>query len=205
MSDTIFRRKLSTLGRVVQERGIGWLLRAEAEKAAIWVLAKRYSFRASWHPPTFIRPYRAAIADAVNALNPEVVCEVGCGLGSILTRLKAPTRIGYDIEPGVVKAARLIRSNTIEFREGSIRDVTVPRMDVLILVNWIHEVAPEDLQRDLMPLLGKTKYLVVDAIDPDVPGYRYKHDFAFLKQHMVEVGRFRMPAEPRSFVTYQTR
>ena len=151
-----------------------------------------------------MRPYRKVVAEAINALHPGVVCEIGCGLGSILSRLDAPVRIGYDISPGVIRAARLIRTRSIDFRVGSLGDVDVPSMDVLVLVNWIHEVSPGELDAALAPLLPKVRFLMLDAIDPDNAfGYRYKHDFAFLAGKAKHLSTSRDPAEGRGFRLYE--
>ncbi len=151
-----------------------------------------------------MRPYRKVVAEAINALHPGVVCEIGCGLGSILSRLDAPVRIGYDISPGVIRAARLIRTRSIDFRVGSLGDVDVPSMDVLVLVNWIHEVSPGELDAALAPLLPKVRFLMLDAIDPDNAfGYRYKHDFGFLAGKAKHLSTSRDPAEGRGFRLYE--
>lgn len=200
----VVARKAATLRREVQSKGVVRVAKITLDRAAIFLLSKFFSFPASWHPPTSMRPYRITISKVVNELNPSVVCEVGCGLGSILSRLNAPQRIGYDIDPGVVRAARLLRSRGIQFLQGTLDSVSVPRIDVLILVNWIHEINPDNLEQLLVPLLPRTRYLLLDAIDPDNSfGYRYKHDFAFLAGRAERVSVTRHPGEGRSFQLYE--
>jgi hypothetical protein len=196
-------RKLQTFAGQARKHGLMMAARIAADRFAIWTLSKAYSFPSTWHPPTSARPYRIAIARAVNALSPLTVCEIGCGIGSILSRIKAPQRIGYDVDPGVVRAARLIRSRRIEFHCGSIADVSEPRIDVLILVNWIHEIDPDQLSKDLLPLLDRVRYVVLDAIDPGCEGYRHHHDFCFLAGRATERRRIRVTGEQRSFVVYE--
>jgi hypothetical protein len=195
--------KLRTFRGQISEYGFALALWISTGRTAIWLLSKLYSFPSTWHPPTSLRPYRIPIARAVNALSPEVVCEVGCGIGSILSRISAPQRIGYDIDPGVVRAARLIRSRRIDFRCGSLDDVTLRQIDVLILVNWIHEIEPDELANGVLPLLRQTRYLVLDAIDPGCEGYTYNHDFAFLDGYAAEQQRIRVDGEERSFIVYK--
>mgnify|MGYP002477693711 CR=1 FL=1 len=201
---TIALRKLRTFVGEVKSKGFLCESRIVIDRAFVAVLANLFRFPASWHPPTSMRPYRKVVAKTVNALSPNIVCEVGCGLGSILSRLHAPVRVGYDISPGVIRAARLIRSRSIDFRLGSLENVDLLKMDVLVLVNWIHEVSPEELERQLLPLLPKTRFLMLDAIDPENTfGYRYKHDFAFLSGRAQRISTSRHPAEGRSFQLYQ--
>ena len=46
--------------------------------------------------------------DLVNALTPERVVEVGCGLGDILSRIEARDRFGLDEDANVIRAARFL-------------------------------------------------------------------------------------------------
>lgn len=197
-------RKTTTLRKEMRSKGALRVMRITFDRICILALSKIFRFPATWHTPTSVRPYRIAIAEIVNALHPSVVCEVGSGLGSILVRLKASQRIGYDIDPGVVRAARLIRNRDIQFLHGTLDSVSLPQIDVLILVNWIHEISPDDLERSLLPLLPRTRYLLLDAIDQDNSfGYRYKHDFAFLSDRAERVSVTRQSGEGRSFQLYK--
>lgn len=197
-------RKMNTARKEVRSKGLFRYSRMTLERGLVYGLSKIYDFPASWHPPTSARPYRIVVADLVNSLHPDVVCEVGCGLGSILSRIHAPRRVGFDIDPAVIKAAKLLRGRRIEFHQGGLAEVSPPRMDVLILVNWIHELSPADLNRQLDPLLGRTHYLVLDAIDASNDfGYRYKHDFSFLDGKALKLSSARHPSEGRSFQLFE--
>ena len=197
-------RKAANFAALARKKGLARALRIAMGLATVSLLAKLHRFPASWHPPTSLRPYRVVVAREIDALRPRVVCEVGCGLGSILHRVHAPVRIGYDISPGVVRAAKWIRSRAIDFRVGTLVDVDVERMDVLVLVNWIHEIRPEDLARQLLPLLPRARYLMLDAIDADnAYPYPYRHDFAFLAGRAERVSSSRHPDEGRSFQLFR--
>lgn len=197
-------RKTNTLKRELRNKGVARVAHEQLDGLATKCLALHYGFPPAWHPPTSARPYRTAIANAVSALQPQVVCEVGCGLGAILSRIRAPVRHGYDIDPGVIDAARLLRPRDIRFVVGGLGDVQLDAMDVLITVNWIHELSPQQLEHLLLPLLPRTRYLVLDAIDPDNDfGYAYKHDFAFLAGRAIKLQGVRHPEEGREFPIYQ--
>ena len=140
----------------------------------------------------------------MNDLKPDVVCEVGCGLCSILSRINSPNRYGYDIDSGVIRAARLLRSGALKLQVGGLSAVALKHIDVLILVNWIHGVGPRDLEMELSRLLPVTRYLVLDAIDADNSyGYRYKHDFSFLENRARRLSVTRHPGEGRSFQLFE--
>jgi SAM-dependent methyltransferase len=164
-----------------------------------------YGFH-SWHAdsPLSARPYRHTVAAMINDLHPKCVVEVGCGLGSILSLVRAQERIGYDLDAGVIKAARLIRDRKIQFEQGDLTDVSQNRIDVLILVNWIHEVSPEQLADLLIPLYSRTSFLCLDAIDQDnASGYSYMHDFSFLKKRVRLLNEARVKNEGRRFLIYE--
>jgi hypothetical protein len=200
----VLSRKSRTLARQIAANGVTHVAKMTLDRALIFTLSRIYGFTASWHPPTSTRPYRIVVADLVNSLQPDVVCEVGCGLGSILSRIHAPRRLGFDIDPAVIKAAKLLRGRRIEFHQGGLAEVSLPQMDVLMLVNWIHEISPADLALQLVPLLGRTHYLVLDAIDASNDfGYRYKHDFSFLDGKARKISTVRHPSEGRSFQLFE--
>ena len=194
-------KKLGSLRRY----GLVRSARVELERAFLLVLARVYGFH-SWHAqaPASARPYRETVASLVNALHPQTVVEVGCGLGYVLRLVDAPFLHGYDLDEGAIRAGRFLRGRSITFVQGDLSSVTQPHIDVLILVNWIHEISPEELERVMAPVLPRTRYLVLDAIDPDESsGYRFKHDFAFLGGRAQRISITRPPNEGRTFQLFK--
>ena len=198
---TVLRRRLRTAYRM----GLGRAVRIAVDRAALRLLRRRYGFH-PWHTeaPLSARAYRRDVARLVNTLHPRTVVEVGCGLGSILSLVEAPARVGYDLDAGAIRAARALRSRRIRFVAGDLSAVAEPAIDVLILVNWIHALSPAALESALLPLLPRTRYLVLDAVDPDGPaGYAYKHDFAFLQGRARCLAVTRPVNEGRTFRVYE--
>lgn len=195
------------VSRLARARGIGLrrLLRCRVDRWLLGLIARRYKFD-PWHAsaPYSCRPYKKAVVDLVNGLAPSSVVEVGCGLGDIVSRIDAPNRFGYDTDRGVVRAARLLHGRRLEFVEGDASNVAQSSMDVLIMVNWLHNVSPSELGNLLPPLADRAKYLVFDAMDFDAPAsYRYRHDFALLDGVAERVSTTRVPDEPRSFYLFR--
>jgi len=187
-------------------REIGFLRtsRITADKIALKLLQKVYGFY-TVHviTPLSARPYRHVVAKLANDLKPRCVVEVGCGLGIILSLIKAPDRFGYDVDEGAIKAARLLRRG-VSFSHGDITTVSQQPIDVLILVNWMHEYSPEQLDIWFSPMLSRTSYLLMDAIDPDAPEYyRYRHDFKFLGTRVRHVATRPIPNEKRKIILYE--
>ncbi len=187
--------------------GLTRSIRIAIDKAALRLLQRLYGFN-HWHTesPLSARPYRRTVAGVINALNPDCVVEVGCGLGVVLSLVKARHRYGYDTDAEAIRAARIIRSSSIVFRKGDMRSVDQPTIDVLVLVNWIHEVSPQQLNVWLEPLLPRTRFLLLDAIDLDNPlCYRYSHDFSFLVNKARLISESRTDGEGRRFMLYEVR
>lgn len=201
----IFDRVSQRMQRI---RRTGWTrsLRIGVDRVALRLLQLVYGFH-PWHAnaPISARPYRVLVAAMVNDIEPPVRCvvEVGCGLGSILRLVRAPKRVGYDVDGGAVRAARFLNGRIVSFHAGDLTTVHQQQIDVLILVNWIHEFSSDQLKAWLEPLLSRTSFLLVDAIDPELNGYRFKHDFGFLNGFAREVQVARAPGEGRRFILFE--
>jgi len=82
--------------------------------------------------------------------------------------------------------------------------VSHQHIDVLILVNWIHDISPESLDALITPLLPIVRYLLLDAIDANNPiEYRYKHDFVFLSERTRRISVTQPLNEGRSFQLFE--
>jgi SAM-dependent methyltransferase len=147
--------------------------------------------------------------ELANALRPRTVVEVGCGLGDLVSRIAAVELFAFDCDVRVIRAARFLHGDRIHWIHGEGASILarVPEgltIDCLVMVNWIHDLEPERLRALLMPLLPRTRYLILDAIDADgLQSYRYKHDFGFLSHSAKRVAVARAPNEPRSFVVFE--
>jgi hypothetical protein len=195
------RRKVSA----IWQQGVARSARIILDKFALRLLQRLYGFN-RWHAdaPLSARPYRRTVAEIVNGLRLESVVEVGCGLGAVLSLVNARHRHGYDLDAGAIRAARLIRSRDIFFTQGDMSCVREHEIDVLILVNWIHDFSPEQLAIWLQPLIPRTRYLLLDAIDADNPlNYAFKHDFSFLLGTSKIVDEARTEGEGRRFLLFQ--
>lgn len=200
MASVLFR-KFETARRI----GLLRAMRIALDRFFLGLLARVFEFH-RWHAeaPTSARAYRHTAARLVNELRPNTVVEVGCGLGGILSQIQAEKRYGYDADEGAIRAARFLHGKQITFVHGGLLTVSQERIDVLILVNWIHEISPQLLEELVTPLLSRTRYLLLDAIDPGGPDYyRYKHDFTFLDGLACRRSVTRPPDEGRAFHLFE--
>jgi SAM-dependent methyltransferase len=186
-------------------------IRCHFERA--WFRAIRRVFRFdAWHAnaPYSCRPDKKSVVDLANSLHPNTVVEVGCGLGEILSRINARNRYGLDLDARVIRAARFLHPRGIVWIAGAAATLqqrmgSVAFIDCLIMVNWIHNLSSEELAAALVPLLPKTRFVIVDAMDQNAPAsYRVKHDFAFLTGQATRLAAVRVPDEPRSFLLFRT-
>jgi SAM-dependent methyltransferase len=185
-------------------------LRCRCER--LWLRGLRLIFQFdAWHAsaPYSCRPYKGKVVELTNALAPDTAVEVGCGLGEILSRVTATDRFGIDSDGAAIRAARFLHGNKIRWIHADLAAVTLSlpekcRIDCLIMVNWIHNLSPEQLWLCLLPLLPRIGWLVLDAIDRDGPAsYRFKHDFAFLSAVTERVSTTRVPGEPRTLIIFK--
>ncbi|MGA7323895.1 MAG: class I SAM-dependent methyltransferase [Rhodomicrobium sp.] len=162
-----------------------------------------------WHVENdcLSRPYKRIISAQINRLDPRIstVVEIGCGLGDILRGIKCATRIGCDLDARVVRAARLRGAfDSIEFRTGDWTAIQETSIGAVIMVNWIHNLPPVELEKQVLAFCQRTRYLVFDSIDKEAhASYKYIHDFAFLRGRARIKDVFRVQGELRSFLIWQ--
>ncbi|HVO48293.1 MAG TPA: hypothetical protein VMT29_18385 [Steroidobacteraceae bacterium] len=185
-------------------------LRCRLDRAALAALRPLFGFD-PWHAaaPYSCRPYKATVVALVNELRPALAVEVGCGLGDIISRISARERYGIDVDGGVIRAARVLHPRGTRWVQGDagVVGTVVPgdrTIDCLIMVNWIHNFAADQLGQWLQPLLPRTRHLLLDAIDADGPAsYRHKHDFGFLGARARRRSTTHACGEPRSFILFE--
>lgn len=99
---------------------------------------------------------------ADNGIQPDSICEVGCGAGGCLARLRDHyfdnRLIGYDIAPAAERFWTRFSGRNIEFHLGDFTEVNRDRYDVLLLLDVIEHVA--DPHTFLMQLRGVASYYV---------------------------------------------
>ncbi|GII68427.1 hypothetical protein Sme01_09030 [Sphaerisporangium melleum] len=100
----------------------------------------------------------------------DVVVEVGCGLGEIVSRVHAKHRFGYDIDPRAISWARFLQRfgrSGVDFRVGSfdtLEQTDLQDIDLLITMGWFHYMSDEWIETRLRALLRikRVRYILVD-------------------------------------------
>jgi len=98
-----------------------------------------------------------------NGIQPETVCEVGCGAGAVLGSLKEhlpKARFsGYDIAPDAERFWAGLRQDGVELHVGDFFDINTLRYDLILLLDVLEHVAdPHDF---LVKLHPRSDYLVL--------------------------------------------
>ena len=95
--------------------------------------------------PYSCKEYKIQTVSLASRFKPEVVVDLGCGLGDIVARVDAKRRYGLDIDDRLLKAAHFLFSSKVTFRKASIFDpdsirdaVSEAQIDLLIMTGWAH-------------------------------------------------------------------
>jgi hypothetical protein len=137
-----------------------------------------------WHIKSniYCRPYKQKVIEVANSLNPNCVIEIGCGLGEIISRVKAQYRVGIDIDKTCIYLANKLNKGPI-YIEGSFDSVLalqVKDVDLLIMVNFIHGISMDTLSFHINQILdSKTcRYIITDRYKEDYPERGVVHDLS---------------------------
>jgi len=144
----------------------------------------------SWHGGSPNRhPYREVVIEGVNALRPRSALEIGCGLGDMIARVHVPRRVGADLSARVLVGTLMAHPLEVLFRGLSLRRLSLSApidemFDVVVCVNFIHNISPPELRELLGRICGDNLNsggtLVFDTVSN--PNYRFNHDPAYLLQ-----------------------
>jgi len=148
-----------------------------------------------WHiGPLSVKQYAQDIIKYLNCLqenNRQSVVEIGCGVGDIIRHLQFKKRFALDADANVLRAARFLSTvsfngkinfQTFVFPQSKLND----KYDVIILVNWIHDIAPAVLKNKINEYfntnLKKKGRIIIDTVQDKE--YPYNHDINFLSKDL---------------------
>lgn len=173
----------------------------QLKRKMLLLLQKIYHFP-DWHlTPINERPYAREVVRYVQRYieknNKQIIVEIGCGLGSIIGNINTcGKRIGIDIDNRSIKTAKILHP-FVEFVEGSFNDVTIKKIDCLIMVDFIHGISEEELKNEIQTLLAKTQtgLIVIDTFKNNQgTEYLYSHNGEYLFD-----GKYRLHRRSRGF------
>ena len=137
-----------------------------------YFLKKVFGFD-DWHVyGSHIPDYVEVVARLGNSLTNRNVCiEIGCGLGNILRRVRYHKKIGIDLDEGVINALKFFKKyfyyqklRNTEFITGSFEDIPDNlKIDLLIVVNWVHNLEFDELVDHLKFI--ESKYIITEGVE----------------------------------------
>ncbi|GAA4229531.1 SAM-dependent methyltransferase [Streptosporangium album] len=163
---------------MARKHGVGNAMLALSRKAFLSPLLSAYGAD-KWHLRGFHTTNYKKIAVALSrevSGSARVVVEVGCGLGDIVSRVKAYRKFGYDVDSATISCARLLRRlrrPDTSYRVGSFDSLVhleFESIDLLIAMGWLHYMPDEWIEENLRSLLTskRVRYIMVD----EFPGQR---------------------------------
>jgi hypothetical protein len=137
-----------------------------------------------WHIKNniYCRPYKWKVVEVANSLNPNCVVEIGCGLGEIISRVKAQHRIGIDIDKACIYLANKLNKGPVYIEGGfdGVLTLQAKEIDLLIMVNFIHGIPMDTLSFYVNQILDSKicKYIITDRYREDYPDRGVVHDLS---------------------------
>jgi SAM-dependent methyltransferase len=162
-----------------------------------------------WHSqsPFYCRPYKKRVVKISNSLKPNSVVEIGCGLGEIISRIKAPLKYGIDIDNKVLKVAKILNPKVKYFLGDfkTVFQIPLDSIDLLIMVGFIHGIPPKKLKEELNFLLErkKIKYILADKYYESYKTNGYRHNLEELVNKIKKVKSFKDPEKTRKLILYE--
>ncbi len=136
----------------------------------------------NWHlyNNLITRPYKKEIIDFCNLKNFEIVLDYGCGFGDIIREINSKKKYAYDNDPNIIKISKTLFSNNVEFlNKRDLLELKKNKLDCVLFINFLHDYDEEEIKKIINPYIG-SKFILLDAINFNVKGFRYFHDYKFL-------------------------
>ena len=147
-------------------------------------LTKKYKIN-NWHLYNTLnnRPYKKEIIDFCNQKNFKIVLDYGCGFGEIIKEIKSIKKFAYDSDPNIVKISnQLFNSNNINFLLAEdLNIISKIKLDCVLFINFLHDYNEEKVEY-IISQFSNSRYILLDAIKPQVKGYKYFHNYNFMKK-----------------------
>lgn len=103
--------------------------------------------------------------------------EVGCGLGDIVSNIRYKKKIGFDVNKRIVIGAKILHP-TVVFKTGSFETIKGKKIKCLIIVNILHFLEPEYVNKNIHELLEDNivEYIIIDELR-NTEGTEYKYEY----------------------------
>ncbi len=149
------------------------------------ILCEKYGFD-KWHiQPYEHRKYAIEVGKYISQFRPELVVDIGCGLGGLLRHIKLAETgqgFGYDLSENTIKVAKkLSKSKKLVFQVGTFEQVNFKQtIDYLSALGFMHGSPEEKWKPQFEMLLKRNRihHIVVDIFPEIQETEQYKLDFS---------------------------
>lgn len=140
----------------------------------------------SWHARrTYLTAtYKILAIELTTMIHATSYCDLGCGLGEIIRRIKPGSKkAGVDNCINVLRAARLLNvfdsGNKIDYINCDFLDSpeSIPEASVYIIVNVAHDSEPSKVEKLLRYIVSNStaEHIVMDIPSTHMTWYKYVH------------------------------
>jgi hypothetical protein len=182
------------IGQLHQDNDLRNALSGALVRIRNTLLYHRFHF-AKWHitGTYYARPYHHRAVSMASALDLQLLVEIGAGLGEIVSRCPANRRVAFDSDTSVIRAANLLHRKNVKYYFGRFTDpgpildrlhsTGEKQIDLLILVNWIHEIDFGQIRTTLQAIDKgcPIRRVLIDTINLAQLGYQFHHTIADLE------------------------
>ena len=146
-------------------------------------LTKKHEIN-NWHVYNNLenRHYKKEVISFCNKNNFEKVLDYGCGFGDIIKEIRAENKYAYDNDPKIKKISKKIfNSKKIKFLNEKELDILKnKKIDCVLFINFLHDYNEDVVKKIILPFKN-TKFILLDAINPNVKGFKYFHTYNFMQ------------------------
>lgn len=192
-------KRVRNLARRCQE----WLERGPlGTRLQEWAWRYRHLYRRGWargYLETLEHPHRAQLVEAIAALQPESILEIGCASGANLARLRErlpqARLFGLDINPEAIRVGRqhFAHDSRVQFTLGHAdRLAALERQDVVLCDAVLMFIAPDRIHRVIREMariarkgIVLNEYHAAGVVDGHFDGGRWVYDLIALLRETV--------------------
>ncbi len=174
--------RLKAHGNLIKQQNLFVYIKGVFRRWYYIHLQKKFKFD-NWHViPYELRPYAWYLVHYINNhMNIKSVAEIGCGLGDIIRNISANYKTGVDLSQEVLNCASFLdhkKSGKCKFKKGVFGKVIngIPEeLDLLITVNFIHNIPEDTLKISYADILKKVKVQNIIVDGKSGKNYKYHH------------------------------
>lgn len=129
------------------------------------------------------RPYKKEIINFCNNHNFETIMDYGCGFGDIISKINAKKKFAFDNDPKIIKISdTLFKRRDINFVKNSeLVNLKKKTFSCVLFINFLHDYKEKEIKK-IINFFPNSEFILLDGINHGVNGFKYYHNYNFLKK-----------------------